>query len=67
MFESRGGYGATCGSGAPGEAQRRIRGLNVQKPGNELAKDDGRVIILRPLPVDMDALGYAQFGGRRKP
>ena len=35
-------------------------------PGNALADDAGRVIILRPLPVDMDALGYAQFGGRRE-
>src|SRR5262249_42511317 len=35
-------------------------------PGNALADDAGRVLIVRPLPVDLDALGYAQFGGRRE-
>ncbi len=66
VFESRGGYGTTCGSAAPEKPNGDLAGWNVQNPGNELAKDDGRVIILRPLPVDMDALGYAQFGGRRE-
>lgn len=66
VFESRGGYGQTCGSGAPEKADGDLAGWNVASPGNALADDAGRVIILRPLPVDLDALGYASFGGRRE-
>ena len=66
VFESRGGYGQTCGSGTPEKPQGDLAGWNVSNPGNDLAHDDGNVIIVRPLPVDMDALGYAQFGGRRE-
>lgn len=66
LFESRGGYGQTCGTGGPEKANGDLAGWNITNPGNQLANDDGRVLVLRPLPVDMDALGYGQFGGRRE-
>ena len=66
LFESRGGYGQPCGSGGAEKANGDLAGWNTNNPGNQIANDDGRVIILRPLPVDMDALGYAQFGDRRE-
>jgi hypothetical protein len=66
LFENRGGYGQTCGSGSPEKPDGDLAGWNVSNPSNALADDDGHVIVLRPLPVDMDALGYAQFGGRRE-
>ncbi len=66
VFENRGGYGQTCGTGSPEMPDGDVAGWNVQDPSTGLADDDGRVIIVRPLPVDMDALGYAQFGGRRE-
>jgi hypothetical protein len=66
VFESRAGYGQACGSGAPEKANGDLAGWNVASPGNALADDAGNVIIIRPLPVDLDALGYAQFGGRRE-
>ena len=66
VFESRGGYGQACGSGAPEKADGDLAGWNVASPGTALADDGGHVVILRPLPVDLDALGYAQFGGRRE-
>jgi hypothetical protein len=66
LFESRGGYGQTCGTGSPEKPDGDFTGWNVASPGNALADDAGHVIILRPLPVDMDAIGFAQFGGRRE-
>ncbi len=66
VFEDRGGYGQTCGTGGPEQANGDLAGWNASNPGNDLAHDAGNMIILRPLPVDMDALGYAQFGGRRE-
>jgi hypothetical protein len=66
LFESRGGYGQTCGSGAPEKPDGDLAGWNTSNPSNALADDAGKVIILRPLPVDLDALGYASFGGRRE-
>jgi hypothetical protein len=66
VFESRGGYGQTCGTGSPEQPDGDLAGWNTQNPSNALADDAGNVIILRPVPVDMDALGYAQFGGRRE-
>ena len=66
LFEDRGGYGQTCGTGSPEKPDGDLAGWNTASPGTSLADDAGRVIILRPLPVDMDALGYAQFGGRRE-
>jgi hypothetical protein len=66
VFENRGGYGQTCGTGSPEQPDGDFAGWNVQDPSTALADDPGKVIVLRPLPVDMDALGYAQFGGRRE-
>ena len=66
VFESRGGYGQTCGTGGPEKANGDLAGWNVANPGDDEAHDAGNTIIIRPLPVDMDALGYAQFGGRRE-
>lgn len=66
VFESRGGYGRTCGSDAPEKPDGDLAGWNVASPGNALADDAGRVVIIRPLPVDLDAVGYAAFGGRRE-
>jgi hypothetical protein len=66
LFESRGGYGQVCGSGKADKPDGDLDGWNVHNPGNSLADDVGRVIILRPLPVDLDALGYAEFTGRRE-
>lgn len=66
LFESRGGYGQTCGSGSPEKADGDIPGWNTQNPGNEAAKDDAYVVTVRPLPVDLDALGYRAAGGRRE-
>jgi hypothetical protein len=66
LFEDRGGYGQACGTGSPEKPDGDFPGWNVQDPSTALADDDGKVIVVRPLPVDMDALGYAQFGGRRE-
>jgi hypothetical protein len=66
LYESRGGYGHDCGGGGPEKADGKIDGWSDGNPGNEPAKDAGRVVTIRPIPVDMDALGYAQFGGRRE-
>ena len=66
VFESRGGYGKVCGTRKPEKPDGDLDGWNVHDPGNELADDPGRVIILRPLPVDLDALGYTEFPGRRE-
>ncbi len=66
LFESRGGYGQTCGSGAPEKPNGDLAGWNTSNSSNALADDAGKVIIVRPLPVDLDALGYATFGGRRE-
>nr|HEX4317556.1 hypothetical protein [Kofleriaceae bacterium] len=65
LFESRGGYGQTCGTGSP-EKPYDIAGWSSANPGSSLADDAGLVVVLRPLPYDLDALGYAQFGGRRE-
>ncbi len=66
LFESRGGYGATCGTGAPEQADGDLAGWNVQNPGNDPAHDADYTVTIRPLPVDMDAVGYASAGGRRE-
>ncbi|HUJ62447.1 MAG TPA: hypothetical protein VLX92_28285 [Kofleriaceae bacterium] len=66
LFEDRGGYGQTCGTAAPEKPDGDLAGWNIDDPSTALADDPGDVIILRPLPVDMDALGYAQFPGRRE-
>jgi hypothetical protein len=66
LFEHRGGYGQACGSGGAEKADGNLDGWNTNSPGTSLADDAGRVIVLRPLPVALDALGYAQLGGRRE-
>jgi len=66
LFENRGGYGQTCGSGGPEKADGDLDGWNTNSPSTSLADDAGRVIIVRPLPVELDTIGYAQFGGRRE-
>jgi hypothetical protein len=66
LFESRAGYGQACGTGAPEMPDGDFAGWNVSNPDNSLAGDDGHVIVVRPLPVDLDALGFAQFSGRRE-
>ena len=66
LFESRAGYGAACGTGGPEKADGDLSGWNVANPGNDAAHDDEFSITIRPLPVDMDAVGYAQAGGRRE-
>lgn len=66
LFENRSGYGQTCGTGTPEKPDGDLAGWNVANASSALANDAGKVIILRPVPFDMDALGYAQFGGRRE-
>jgi hypothetical protein len=66
LFESRGGYGKACGSGGPEKADGDLTGWNVQNPGNQASLDGPYVIVLRPLPVDLDALGFAAQSGRRE-
>ncbi len=66
VFESRGGYGHACGMRKPEKPDGDFAGWNVQNASNALADDAGKVIILRPLPVDLDALDYPKFGGRRE-
>jgi hypothetical protein len=66
VFESRGGYGATCGTGSDKTPDGDIAGWNKDNPGNELDKDDPYTIVIRPVPVDMDAIGVAKYSGRRE-
>jgi len=66
LFESRGGYGDTCGSGSAERSDGDLAGWNVDNPGDEAELDDGLVVTVRPLPVALDPLGYAQYGGRRE-
>jgi hypothetical protein len=66
LFENRGGYGAACGARKPEKPDGDLAGWNVANPSNELEADAGKVVILRPLPVDLDALDYPKFGGRRE-
>ncbi|MEO6419031.1 MAG: hypothetical protein ABIP39_06475 [Polyangiaceae bacterium] len=66
LFESRGGYATTCGTGSDKNPDGVFKGWDTANPGNEEAKDDAFTVVLRPLPVDMDALGYAANSGRRE-
>jgi hypothetical protein len=66
LFEHRGGYGRTCGSGGPERADGHLTGWNTANPGNEEALDGASVVTLRPLPVDLDALDFAAYRGRRE-
>jgi len=53
LFESRGGYGQTCGTSGDAMADGKLEGWNDQNPGNEPDKDDPFTVVLRPLPVDL--------------
>jgi hypothetical protein len=66
LFESRAGYGRGCGTRLTEKTDGDLEGWNINNPSDELADDAGKVIILRPLPVELDALGYAAFIGRRE-
>lgn len=66
VFESRGGYGNDCGTGSDKTPNGDLDGWNTNNPGSELAKDDPFTIVLRPVPVDMDAIGVVQNSGRRE-
>jgi hypothetical protein len=66
LFEHRGGYGRTCGSGGAERADGNLAGWNVDNAGNEEARDGASVITLRPLPVDLDGLDFAAYRGRRE-
>jgi hypothetical protein len=66
LYESRGGYGQACGTGGPERADGNLAGWNSGNPGNADTDDAPYVITLRPLPVDLDALGYAAHAGRRE-
>lgn len=66
LFESRGGYGQACGTSGDTRADGDLEGWNSNNPGNEPEKDDPYVIVVRPIPVDLDAVGFHQYGGRRE-
>jgi hypothetical protein len=66
LFESRAGYGAACGTGAPERADGDLVGWNVQNPGNDAAHDADVSITVRPLPVDLDSIGFVISDGRRE-
>jgi hypothetical protein len=66
LFESRGGYGRVCGAKKPEKPDGDLDGWNINNKSDAIADDAGKVIILRPLPVDLDALDYPHFGGRRE-
>lgn len=56
LFESRGGYGQACGTSGDNRADGDLEGWNTQNPGSEPEKDDPFTVVLRPLPVDLDAV-----------
>jgi hypothetical protein len=66
LYESRAGYGQACGTNKDEKPDGDLDGWNVRNPGDDLANDANRVIILRPVPVDLDALDFPRFGGRRE-
>jgi hypothetical protein len=68
LFENRGGYGNASGCGTSGDnrADGDIVGWNTANPGNDAAHDADFTITVRPMPVELDPLGYASFRGRRE-
>lgn len=66
LFESRGGYGNKCGTSSDNKSSGDLEGWNKNNPGNEAEKDDPFTIVLRPIPVDGDAIGMDKLGGRRE-
>ena len=56
MFEDRSGYGATCGDSAADKPDGNFPGWGQKNPS---PSDDLQYsIILRPVPVDFDAIAY---------
>jgi hypothetical protein len=66
LYESRGGYGQACGTSGDNQADGNLDGWNTNNPGDDPGNDDPFTIVLRPLPVDLDAVGVRQYGGRRE-
>jgi hypothetical protein len=66
LFESRGGYGQACGTASDERADGDLVGWNAQNPGDGEALDAAFTVTLRPLPVDLDGLGFADASGRRE-
>lgn len=66
LFESRGGYGQACGTRGDERSNGDLVGWNKNNPGNDESKDEPFTIVLRPAPVDLDAIGYAERSGRRE-
>jgi hypothetical protein len=54
LFESRGGYGQSCGTGSAEKADGNLTGWNANNPGSDAGHDDPFVLRLRPLPVSLD-------------
>jgi hypothetical protein len=59
VFEDRSGYGVKCGFLPPELADGLLLGWNVGNPGNAESQDGPFTITIRLLPVDLDAIGYA--------
>lgn len=66
LFESRGGYANACGTSSDQAADGPLDGWNVNNPGNDVAEDVPFTIVLRPVPVDLDAVGFDALSGRRE-
>lgn len=56
LYESRAGYGSACGGGGPEKADGDLVGWNVKSPGSDASLDDPFTVVLRPVPVDLDAV-----------
>ncbi|MCC6746082.1 MAG: hypothetical protein IT371_00400 [Deltaproteobacteria bacterium] len=66
LYEHRGGYGQACGNSSDNKADGDLAGWNVGNPGNDSSLDGPFVVVLRPLPVELDPLGYAATSGTRE-
>lgn len=66
LYESRAGYGRDCGSRKAEKSDGDLDGWNENNPGNEPEKDDGRVLTLRLVPVELDVLEFPRWNGRRE-
>ena len=61
-----GRYLELCGTQSDERPDGNLEGWNSNNPGNAPGQDAPYVITLRPLPVALDPLGYAQMGGHRE-
>jgi hypothetical protein len=66
LFEDRGGYGAACGTLRDARANGDLEGWNAHNPGNAAELDGPFTLTLRPLPVELDPLGFPSAYGRRE-